>query len=89
MNRNFTNIQTAHDNQSPPDDAPDYLEGKPVGFCPWCDHDLKHRLFHKCRDWDNFESESTNRARYVAECEADAKIEEKIARIRGSLEAEY
>ena len=81
----YQSAQRSHD--EPPEDGPDYLEGKPMGFCPWCDaelHDvgcpLEYNFCPTCYDFDPNETVYDNRARYVAEREAESKLEERIAR---------
>jgi len=79
----------------PPDDAHDFLADKPEGFCPWCGQRVENmerpsaigrRSRHEwilgkdCKEWDVFEWQDKNRARYVTEQEADAKLESRISR---------
>jgi len=70
----------------PPYPEPEYfLVGHPRGVCPWCkspvypDAALPGESVHGdhsniCEDWDEDESEDTNRIRYAAERLEDAMV---------------
>jgi hypothetical protein len=69
----------------------DFLEGKPRGFCPWCDgkffsYGVKDR-FPVCVtsdcNYDNMESEDENRIRYAAQRLEESKLWNKIAKEGG------
>jgi len=82
----FTDAQRRR--EEPEDfEEPDYLTDKPKGFCPWDGRKLVQASdfvagwdWCRCNHWDVNEPEAENRARYVREQEADAKLEERIAR---------
>lgn len=68
------------------DDIPDPLEHKPMGRCPWCDRKLfpysTADRFPLCTttdcDYDNMESQESNRTRYAEEVLDDAYTEGRI-----------
>lgn len=84
----FQSAQRAH--EEPPEDGIGFLADKPKGFCPWCGNGLRWPLGDgedwglcpaaTCSKWDPTETENANRARYVAEQQAEAKHEERLAR---------
>lgn len=84
----FRAAQRSH--EEPPEDGPDFLDGKPKGLCPWCRSPLHRRLeggeylvscqMDECHEWDEDDTEDENRARYVAEKEAEAAHEERLSR---------
>jgi len=69
------------------EDDPDYLRDKPMGRCPWCDRRLIMQASYlgtvqtcdccNSTNWNPWQSELDNRARYQEERVAAAKIEEK------------
>ena len=72
--------------------APDPLEGKPRGYCPWCKNPV-NRVFglgsyhvgyalSKC-GWDEDLTEDENRIRYAAQRLEESKMWNKINREGG------
>lgn len=69
------------------DDGPDYLEGKPLGVCVWCGHQLlavpPNQTYLKsacgnveCQDWHDWESEDANRDRFEQELDDAGRWDE-------------
>jgi hypothetical protein len=75
-------------------EAPDPLEGKPRGYCPWCkstkvkdtpfDGGSLHVMFSlpKC-GWDEDSTEDENRIRYAAAKLEESKLWNKIEKEGG------
>jgi len=75
-------------------EAPDPLEGKPRGFCPWCDSALEKRRLaanlhcigyawkSHCH-YDAFLTEDQNRIRYAAQRLEESKLWNKIEKEGG------
>lgn len=88
---NPTYDAAARAHEEAPDDGPDYLTDKPKGLCPWCNGEVSNddgdplesrhdSPWPQSCQWDEWESVDANRLRYAAEREAEAKLEERIAR---------
>jgi len=63
----------------------DFLEGKPLGFCPWCDHVLywdgkqdSTTVCLHCFDYHDDDTEDENRIRYAAQRLEESKLWNKI-----------
>jgi hypothetical protein len=76
---------------NPDAEAPDPLEGKPSGFCPWCDgqllleHDdnLVDLMCLSCAKYDGSMTETENRIRYAAQRLEESKLWNKIEKQGG------
>ena len=75
-------------------EAPDPLEGKPRGFCPWCGSGIYTGIFvnavtlhvrRNCeRDgWNEDDAEDENRIRYTAQRLEESKLWNKIEKEGG------
>lgn len=76
-------------------DAPDPLEGKPLGRCPWCNSEVgdtpssggSHHDYELLHDphWDESLTETENRIRYAAQVLEESAMWKKIGKQGGDV----
>jgi len=68
------------------EDDHDFLRDKPMGRCPWCGSRIwttdsfSFDENARCKEWQEWQSELENRARYQEERMAEARVNERVNR---------